>query len=131
MRSCKPHRHDYIVQQGKMNDAAPNYPTDKFSTEELAGNSLLFFADRPDYKYTFNPDGTGTLFSDEPDLQGYEKDELTFRWLVNKEGRLYMTKASGRVMIWSKLSRKNDVITAEWTRSPSPPSRRTFRRSKE
>jgi hypothetical protein len=127
----KPYRHEYIIQPRRTSAAARNYPKNSFSTAELAGSNLLFDTSLPDRKYTFNPDGTGTFSVDPQEGVQLSEDERAFRWSVDQKGMLQMSWPSGRVMVWRKLSRENDTIMAEFTEPPSPPTRATYRRSKQ
>lgn len=126
----KPYRNRYrisprgSVSAGSIND----YPKNSFTIAELA-DSKLQFADGQDSKYIFNPEGSGTF---EVNIKGIKlsEGERTFSWSVDQKGNLEMTWTSGRVMIWRKLSRNDDIIDAEFTEPPYPPTRETYRRSK-
>lgn len=119
----KPVRHNYIIKTRRPDPGSTKYSNNSFSKEELADSDLLL---DNDLKYTFKPDGTGT-FSVNPQ----EEIDRTFRWGVNEKGILQMNWASGRQMLWRKISRMKNDIVAEFTEPPPPPGRATYRRSKQ
>lgn len=127
----KPYQREFTIQQGADSVVDKNYLTDRFTTEEISGNSLVWDANLTWYKYNthaFKPDGTGT-FSITPQMK-IPEGQRKYRWAVNKEGVLLLFMKDGRIQSWRKISRKNDRIIAEITVSPSPPRKETYRKSK-
>jgi hypothetical protein len=117
-------RHKYKISTKK------DYPSALFTTDELAGRTLLH-TDFPHPSYAFNINGTGTFAADRENRIPLSEGERTFRWSVDPKGTLQMTWPSGKLMLWRKISRANDIVVAEFTEPPSPPTKATYRRSKQ
>jgi hypothetical protein len=127
----KPYQREYVIQQGADSVVDKDYLTDRFTTEELSGSSLVWDANLTWYNYNthaFKSDGTGT-FSITPQKM-IPEGQRKYRWAVDKEGVLLLFVKDGRIESWRKISRKNDRIIAKITVSPSPPRRETYRKSK-
>jgi hypothetical protein len=118
----KPFRQNYIIQPTGTGPSSTKYSNNSFTEGELAGSDLLLDSG---LKYSFKPDGTGT-FSVNPQ----EDSDRTFRWRLNEKGMLQMKWASGRLMLWRKISRTRNNIVAEISEPPSKPGRDIYRRSR-
>ena len=121
----EPYQRTCIIQQESNSVVSKECLTDRFTTKELSGNSLIWDIH---HKYTFKPDGTAIF------LWGtkLEEDEGKYRWTVDKEGILKIFKNSDTVYSWRKLSRENDKIRAEITTFYSHhPRREIYRKIKQ
>lgn len=131
MGSSRPYRASYTISRpGKTSLANVDYSKTRFSEAELAGCTLTNTRE-PNPHFVFSDNGTGVFFADSDNRIPLDEGGRTFRWSVDGNGKLQMTWSSGRVAVWEKLSRVNDLIEAEDSDLPPPPTTATYRRSKQ
>ncbi len=127
----KPHRYSYTkTRPGGSTLEAEERPNASFTSEELIGSTLRNNT-APHPKYTFNPDGTGTFAADAHNSGQLAENQQTFKWSVDPQGRLQITRSSGDVMFLRKILQVSYMIVAESSRPSPPPERAIYRRTKQ